>query len=100
MASTTVYITIRNNDDRLTQTEWCHFAAYVDQALRRFCPRIHGAWTSESIAPWQNACWHVDVSRSNMDLLKKRLSVIAKKFRQEGIEWTPAPRTNLIRAAE
>ena len=86
----TVYISIGNSDDKITQAEWCSFVEDVRQALRNLALAQHGEWFSASDSPWQNACWCVEVRPIMVADLRNRLATIAKAYRQDSIAWAVA----------
>jgi len=55
----TVYISIGNSDDKLTQAEW---SQYVVEIIARVVSigHTHGAWFSLPHTAYQNACWCVE----------------------------------------
>ena len=91
----TTYITIGNSDDKLGQERWSSFVTQVDMALRvdAVSPvaRRHGVWFSRPDAPWQNACWCVEVRPECVEELRGRLAQLAGLFGQDSIAWAPAP---------
>lgn len=86
----TVYISIGNSDDKLTQNEWAHFVEDVRQALRTFALTQHGEWFSTADSPWQNAIWCIEIRLTMIRDLKNRLAVTAKAYRQDSIAWADA----------
>lgn len=86
----TVYISIGNSDDRLTQAEWSHFVADVNGVVRGYASVVHGQWFSLPDAPWQNACWCVEVSDKAAMFLRDALRNSAKAYRQDSIAWAAA----------
>lgn len=93
----TVYVSIGNSDDKLTQREWSYFVNAVHHAVSDFVApgKLHGAWFSVPASPWQNAVWCFEVDRP--DELKGQLSEIAGRFGQESIAWAVAT-TEFIKA--
>lgn len=93
----TVYISIGNSDDKLTQAEWSRYVHAVDTILLERSGRIawspivtrHGSWLSVPDDPWQNACWCVEIDRDPSDL-KDELRVEAQRYRQDSISWAEA----------
>lgn len=96
-ATTTVYISVGNSDDKLSQGEWAQFVDEVDRAVSGAAKyegnRIHGRWYSLPNEPWQNACWciefHPDLAQSQRDL-RQGLGMIARWHRQDAIAWAVA----------
>lgn len=93
----TVYVSIGNSDDKLTQADWATFHGVVDAAIRRVAHRVHGAWLSGSADPWQNACWcFVLVPGSDVTWLRGQLANTAKAYQQDSIAWAEVPETDFL----
>jgi hypothetical protein len=86
-----VYVTIGNSDDKLTQEQWSKFCADVRAELMCAGAKFHGQWYSESASQWQNACFCVEVVPGVVDELKANLGALAKAHRQDSIAWADAP---------
>ena len=85
----TVYISIGNSDDKLPQAEWAEFVMRI-QALMQAYGTIHGEWYSLPNQRWQNACWCLETYDGERGVLRKRLSEIARNYRQDSIAWAEA----------
>lgn len=87
----TVYVSIGNSDDKLTQAEWSNFYTHVSIILRsRRGLLIHGEWVSEPTLAWQNACWCIEVPEEQVEPLRVALKAIAALYRQDSIAWAVA----------
>lgn len=100
----TVYISIGNSDDKLTQKRWAEYIDDVDIAVEGAGRdgRVHGRWHSAPKSPFQNACWCVEfdpaaelVTRfgqqhSRLEWFRQRLQDLARKYGQESIAWAVA----------
>ncbi len=95
---TSIYITIGNSDDKLTQFEWSQFYRAVDLAVsaagKYVGVQVHGRWASLPQEPWQNACWCLAIDAGEMEVLgfviatlRTDLLAAAKEYRQESIAW-------------
>lgn len=86
----TVYLSIGNSDDKLTQAEWSQF---VVEMIARVVSigHTHGAWFSLPHTPYQNACWCVEYATAD-DLAEAReVTVeIREKYRQDSVAWATA----------
>jgi hypothetical protein len=82
-------ITIGNSDDKLKQAEWSQFVSAVADLVMRWRMPIHFHGSSVGSAPWQNACWVVDIknldSPDHLPALRYALAEIAKTWRQDSI---------------
>lgn len=86
----TIYISIGNSDDKLSQEEWADFVIDVGDIVRNLAWRTHGQWFSAPAAPWQNACWCVEVRPVMVDRLRQALARMAGRYQQESIAWAEA----------
>lgn len=94
---TTVYISIGNSDDKLSQSVWATFYRDVDEQIRQYASKVHGAWVSLPNSPWQNACWCVEFDSRNLKrAMKDRLIDFAAKYNQDSIAWAEA-KTEFLR---
>jgi hypothetical protein len=102
----TIYVCIGNSDDKLSQRKW---SKYVDEVSTALLPNlgatgspvaaIHGCWHSLPDAPWQNACWCVEVvehdETDTVEELQDWLREIAGKYGQDSVAWAEATTTFL-----
>jgi hypothetical protein len=95
-ARITVYVSVGNSDDKLSQTQWATYWQVVDNRVRRFADVVHGAWHSLPNQPWQNACWCFEIRESVAVKLKNRLQDACADFGQDSIAWAVAS-TEFIR---
>lgn len=95
----TVYVSIGNSDDKLTQREWSIFYAWIAGSINVYAYQQHGRWLSEPNQPWQNACWCFEIEQQNVDPLQAALAKHAAEFRQDSIAWAEA-QTTFIEAAK
>lgn len=82
---TTVYVSIGNSDDRLTQAEWSTFADEVAYTVEIASSVVHGVWYSAPDSPYQNACICAEIPGTAMDRLRQDLADICADHRQESI---------------
>jgi hypothetical protein len=86
-------IQIGNSDDKLTQEQWSRFVSEVQDMLMLWRYPIYFHGCSVGSAPWQNACWVIDVrvfinEPSAINTIRHKLSVFAKKYKQDSIALT------------
>jgi hypothetical protein len=91
----TVYISIGNSDDKLSQVEWAAYAGAVRGLIRRvesvYSGRIHGDWTSLPFSPYQNACWCIEIpDEATAETIRRTLANYAGMYRQDSIAWAVA----------
>jgi hypothetical protein len=92
----TIYISIGNSDDKLTQNEWSHFYAWVAGSIDQYAHRVHGRWFSDPCGPWQNAAWCFEIVPDSVQALQGRLMQHAKNYRQDSIAWAEAQTTFIV----
>lgn len=89
----TAVITIGNSDDKLTQEEWSQFVSDVQDMIMRWALPVHFHGLSIGSAPWQNACWVVDVHIlydrvDEFQHIRNQLSFLANTYKQDSIALT------------
>lgn len=91
----TVYVTIGNTDNKLTQQEWSQFCSDVFRCVQDASNYIVFHGFSLPSAPYQNAVVaftrmaSVDGREEERErILRQRLSILASKFKQESIAWS------------
>lgn len=92
----TVYASIGNSDDKLTQFAWAAFIDDTSHAIDQFAEQIHGVWHSAPDAPWQNACICFEIDETSVERLKGSLAQVAADFRQDSIAWAVVAETEFI----
>jgi vacuolar-type H+-ATPase subunit B/Vma2 len=97
MPDKTIYITIGNSDDKLTQREWARFCDEVFVLLSDTAQEVHGQWFSATDSPYQNACFCVVIETYDEEDLRAELRDLGIKFRQESIMWTEASVTEFLK---
>jgi len=90
MSTSTVYVSIGNSDDKLTQEEWADYWSTVDERVVDYAERVYGVWQSNPNSVYQNACWSFELDEENRDSLVEDLNEIRLKFRQDQIAWANA----------
>lgn len=108
MAGTrTVYASIGNSDDKLTQARWSAFHDKFTTAVRGLALQVYGDWTSGSTDPWQNACIAFEIGYETSERLQRDLAELAAEYNQDSIAWAeadtrfitpaaPVPATDLV----
>ncbi len=98
----TVYVSIGNSDDKLSQSAWSGFHEEVEEVIQRAASAVHGSWVSPSTSQWQNACWCFEVTADpDLDICKRRwlrnrLENLAKAYGQDSIAWAETPKTEFL----
>lgn len=91
---TTVYVSIGNSDDKLTQAEWSNFLHSFRECMAKFAVEVYGDWASEPSSSYQNAC--MAIATETPRTLKAALTMLRKEYRQDSLAWAEAPRTEFI----
>lgn len=86
----TVYVSIGNSDDKLSQREWADFIEAVRVEINNCNVTMHGIWFSSPTTPYQNACYCFDIDPWSASELKEDLACIAEIYRQDSITWAEA----------
>ena len=93
-----VYVSIGNSDDKLTQEQWAGYTSRVFEIVRAYATAVHGQWYSASDSRWQNACICFDLGTTDEDeaLLRRALATCARHYAQDSVAWAQAE-TEFIR---
>lgn len=86
----TVYVSIGNSDDKLTQARWSCFHDQVAFACRARACQVYGDWLSLPNTPYQNACLAFAIAPADAEVLKKTLRDLAADYGQDSIAWAEA----------
>lgn len=87
----TVYVSIGNSDDKLTQSEWARFVHDVMHECRYAAKgNVHGQWHSLPNDTYQNACICFEIEPAAVAELKARLNSLRKANGQDSIAWAEA----------
>lgn len=86
----TVYVSIGNSDDKLTQRDWASFVSDVAQAVHHHSTRIYGQWHSQPVSPFQNAIIGFEISTEAVGPLWERLNELRHRYTQDSIAWSVA----------
>jgi len=78
-------VLIGNSDNKLKQDEWCDYVAEVDGLLEKYEKERHFFGGPPTYAPWQNACWVVELEFMEIEIVKHKLRAIASRYRQDSI---------------
>lgn len=86
----TVYISIGNSDDKLTQAAWSNFVSdvigWADWATEEG-GRIHGVFYSLPDSRYQNMCVQIEAHEDVLARLRRVLPQLAAKYNQDSIAW-------------
>jgi hypothetical protein len=86
-----VYVSIGNSDDKLSQVEWSRFALQLSAEVISLAAQVHGAWFSQPVSPWQNACWCVEFASEAQEMTAREAAAeIGRKYGQQSIAWATA----------
>lgn len=92
----TVYASIGNSDDKLTQYRWGVYVQSFLNTIRRHASQVHGEWYSAPDAPWQNACCCFEVTPDSAITIRQDLNELRILHEQDSIAWAVAPLTEFI----
>lgn len=85
----TVYISIGNSDDELTQRRWAEFAWNVHSELEGR-GQLVGEWASDPVGEFQNACWCIAFPDGQVaDLVRALIACVARQFAKK-VVWAVA----------
>lgn len=91
---TTLYASIGNSDNKLTQQRWALFVHQFRDLVGRVATEIYGDWISESSSSYQNACMAFDVA--DPMIVQGALGLLAEQFDQDCIAVAHVERTVFV----
>jgi hypothetical protein len=87
----TVYASVGNSDDKLSQSCWSSYVRQFVINIRRHAEQVHGEWYSAPDTPFQNACVCFEISGDDrIEHLKMVLGDLADRNNQDSIAWAIA----------
>ena len=94
--TTTVYVSIGNSDDRLSQVEWSAYVQEFVAITKDYAEQKFGEWYSAPFSAYQNACIAIAVPTGLLGEFRAALAFLRKEYRQDSIAWAVAPETEFI----
>ena len=92
----TVYVSVGNSDDKLSQEQWSGFVQQVRITLSGRARETHGEWYSLPDQPYQNACFCVVFADTDVPLVKQELAKLREAWGQDSVAWAEVPVTQFI----
>ncbi|MCU1687848.1 MAG: hypothetical protein JWQ81_8587 [Amycolatopsis sp.] len=92
----TVYVSIGNSDDKLTQRSWYDFVRDYRRAMHSHAKQVYGEWYSASDSEYQNACMAVAVPADWVGALRCQLTKMRTYYDQDSVAWAVVAETELI----
>jgi hypothetical protein len=93
----TVYVSIGNSDDRLSQADWARFLRLVINNIKAYASVVHGVWLSAPDSEFQNACVCFQLSSDAAGAeLRDQLTMLRMSYHQDAIAWAQVTDTTMI----
>jgi hypothetical protein len=92
----TVYVSVGNSDDKLSQADWSAFVQQTRIALSGHARETHGEWYSLPDQPYQNACFCVVLADDHAPLVREDLTRLRVAWGQQSVAWAEVPVTEFI----
>jgi len=92
--TTTVYVSIGNSDDKLSQARWSNFLHSFRECMAKFAVETYGNWVSEPSSSYQNAC--IAIATESPLTLKAALRMLRVDYGQDSVAWAEVPTTEFI----
>lgn len=91
---TTVYASIGNSDDKLSQSSWSNYLHSFRECMAKFAVQVYGDWTSEPSSSYQNAC--IAIATETPLTLKAALTLLREGYEQDSVAWAVVGETEFI----
>lgn len=93
----TVYVSVGNSDDKLSQQDWAQFVRTVFRFVANEAHHVHGEWFSVPDSRYQNACICVEFDPdAHLDAVREGLALIAEQYEKDAIAWAVAVSTQMV----
>lgn len=84
-AMKTIYISIGNSDNKLTQLQWSAFCNETETRLGCVAREWHFVGFSKPDAPWQTMCCCIVVANNSMNELRQQCKALAANYGQDSV---------------
>lgn len=92
----TIYASIGNSDNKLSQQRWSEFAQAFVEFVERHASQVYGVWFSKPDAPYQNACVGFAIAPSAAVWMRDCLVHLRANYDQTSVAWAVVERTDFI----
>ncbi len=92
----TVYASIGNSDDKLSQKRWSQFVREFVAQIQRHAQLVFGVWHSLPNSPYQNACVCFQVDSDGAQGLQLILGELRARFDQDSVAWAEVTETEFV----
>lgn len=96
MTVKTVYASIGNSDDKLSQREWSQFVNEFVAQVQRHAGTVFGVWYSLPDSPYQNACVCFQVDSDGAHGLQLILGELRARYLQDSVAWAEVAETEFV----
>jgi hypothetical protein len=93
--SVLVLITI-GNEGTLSPYQWAAFHQEARHEIDLAGATVHGDWHSAPTAPWQNACFLVEILPGIADRLRECLGVVGRQYGYRTAAWAEVSRADYL----
>lgn len=92
----TIYASIGNSDDKLTQKQWAAFTDEFVQSITDLAEQFHGVWFSETTSEFQNMCVCFEIGEGAERELRSQLVRLRADYLQDSLAWAEVPQTEFL----
>lgn len=92
----TVYLSIGNSDNKLTQQRWSEYVREMAALVDQFALQTYGWYFSLPDAPWQNAMCAVKAAVDMLPQFRGQVKTLRGLFNQDSVAWVEAPQTEFL----
>jgi hypothetical protein len=92
----TIYVSIGNSDDKLSQSLWASYVHQVVSAVQTMARRVYGEWYSLPSSIYQNACVGFCLEEMRVAALRGKLTELRERYAQDSLAWAEVEKTEMI----
>jgi hypothetical protein len=92
----TIYVSIGNSDDKLSQSLWASYTLHVMEAVRLMARQVYGEWYSLPSSIYQNACVGFRLEAERVIALQGKLTELRERYGQDSLAWAEVEGTVML----
>lgn len=92
----TIYVTIGNSDDKLSQKEWAWFINDIRNEIKCWGGEVFGEWFSKPDSAYQNACFGAAFDHDKVGGYRASIRQVREVHRQDSVAFAVVDYTQLI----
>lgn len=89
MSTTTIYVSIAETENVLSQSDWARFVNAVQAQIDEGAVEVLGPWFTAPASAFRSACWNFTVEEVDIDAMKGELGLVCAEYPRTSLAWVP-----------